>query len=91
MKQGAPTSEDAAFLPRQREATALFMCLTLKVWRVGGARKILSFVICMQIPLLHKLTSEPRVTPHLVKSRAALSGSETVSSFIVADGSQTLL
>lgn len=55
-----------------------------------GERKILSFVICMQIGLLHKLTSEPRVTPHLLESRRA-AGSEAGSSFIVADGSQTPL
>lgn len=37
-------------------------------WKFGR-RKILSFVICMQIPLLHKLTFEPRVSPHLGESR----------------------
>lgn len=65
-KQGAPASEVLNILQTARDRWwGCLMWMTLKVWE---NRTFLSFFICMQIRLLHKLTLELRVTPHLAES-----------------------
>lgn len=72
MKQGARTSEETAVASvTAGDHGALHVLDIESLGREGGTEKNLSFVICMQIPLLHKLTFDPGVSPHLVKSCGA--------------------
>lgn len=73
MKQGARTSEETAVASVTAGDHRALRVLDIESLgrEGGGTEKNLSFVICMQIQLLHKLTFDPGVSPHLVKSCGA--------------------